>query len=259
MQTLLEQFLTESVFAFVLLVVRMGTAFMIMPGIGDSFVSARVRLHITLALCFVLYPLLMPYVPSPMPSTFGLFTLIIMEFIIGLFFGTVARIFMVALDTAGMVISTASGLGNAQLFNPSLASQGSLVGAFLSMTGVTFLLVTNMHHILIMGVMESYELFPLGAVPDTGSMAQFMSHSIGKSFEIGVRFAAPFLVLTTVLYVGMGVLTRLMPQIQVFILTLPIQILISVIALMMILGTAMVYWLTSFEKAMFFFFSAIGA
>jgi flagellar biosynthetic protein FliR len=258
MESALQEFLTTGVFAFTIIFVRMGTAFMIMPGIGDSFVSTRVRLHIAVAISFVLFPLVMPYVPDPLPTTFALFLLILMEFIVGLFFGTLARVFMIALDTAGMIISTTSGLGNAQLFNPSLATQGSLVGAFLSVTGVVLLLSVNMHHLLIMGIVQSYELFPMGSIPDAGSMAQFMSKAVSKSFEIGVKLSAPFLVLTLLIYAGMGVLTRLMPQIQVFILALPIQILISLIALMLVFSSFMMYFLTQYEQHMVFFLRSAG-
>ncbi len=258
MESALEQFLTNGVFAFTIIFVRMGTAFMIMPGIGDSFVSTRVRLHIAVALSFLLFPIVLPYVPNPLPTTFGLLVLIIMEFIIGLFFGTLARVFMIALDTAGMVISTASGLGNAQLFNPSLATQGSLIGAFLSVTGVLLLLATNIHHLLFMGIIESYELFPLGAIPDAGSMAELMSRAIAGSFAIGVKLSAPFIMLTILLYVGMGVLTRLMPQIQIFMLALPLQILISLIALMLVLSSFMLYFLNQYEQNMSFFLCTVG-
>lgn len=255
MESALQEFLTTSVLAFLLTFVRLGTATIIMPGIGDSFVSTRVRLHIGIALSFALFPLTMAYIPDPLPSTFGLLVLITMEFIIGLFIGTIARVLMTALDTAGMIISISSGLGNAQLFNPSLASQGSLIGALFSVTGVLLLFVTNLHHLLFMGIMESYELFPLGAIPDTGSMAEMMARTVSASFSIGVKIAAPFIVMTLLIYVGMGVLSRLMPQIQVFILALPLQILLSIILMMMVISAAMIYWLTQFEQGMIFFLS----
>jgi flagellar biosynthetic protein FliR len=109
-----------------------------------------------------------------------------------------------------------------------------------------------------MGIVQSYELFPMGSIPDAGSMAQFMSKAVSKSFEIGVKLSAPFLVLTLLIYAGMGVLTRLMPQIQVFILALPIQILISLIALMLVFSSFMMYFLTQYEQHMVFFLRSAG-
>lgn len=258
MNAVIETFLVSSVLAFILTFVRMGTAVMIMPGLGDSFVPERLRLLIALALSFVLFPLTVKYMPAQVPGTFTLMLLIVMEFVVGLFFGTIARIFMTALDTAGMVISTSSGLGNAQVFNPSMAMQGSLIGAFLSVTGVLILFATDLHHLLIMGLVESYTLFPVGAIPDTGSMAELLARTVSASFSIGVKIGAPFIVLTMLIYVGMGVLSRLMPQIQVFLLAIPLQILLSVITLMLTMSAIFIYWAGQFEEGMIFFLKAAG-
>ena len=257
MEVTLQEFLATGVFAFIITFVRLGSALMIMPGVGDSFISARVRLLFALGLSFALSPLLMKYVPNPLPGTVALFLLIIMEFVIGIFFGTIARIFMVALDVAGMVTSMQSGLGSAQLFNPSLATQGSLIGAFFSVTGVTVLFATNLHHLLFMGLVESYEFFPVGTIPDTGSMAEFMSVAVGASFSIGVKMAAPFIVITLLIYAGMGVLTRLMPQVQVFMIALPLQILLSLLTMAGVISGIYLFWSAEFEQAISFFLTSV--
>lgn len=258
METALAAFMTTSALAFMLTFVRLGTAIMIMPGVGDSFVSPQVRLSIAVALSFILFPLVMPYIPNPLPGTFVLLSLIIMEFIIGLLFGTIARILMTALDTAGMVMSISSGLGNAQIFNPQLAGQGSILGAFMSVTGAVILFATDLHHLLFRGIIESYELFPVGSMPETGSMAYLVSATLSKAFAVGVMVAAPFIVLTMILYAGMGVLSRLMPQIQVFMIAIPLQIYLSVVLLMITLSAGMLYWVTHFENGMVFFLRQAG-
>lgn len=258
MEQTLQTFLTQGVFAFILTFVRIGAAATIMPGLGDSFVPQNIRLYIALALSLVLMPLVMPYLPNPVPTTMMLFVLITSEFIIGIFIGTVARIMMTALDTAGMIISMQSGLGNAQVFNPTMAAQGSLVGALLSITGVVLIFVTNLHHLLIYGLLGSYEVFPVGQLPDTGSMAELISKAIAGSFLIGLQISAPFIVLSMMLYIGMGVLSRLMPQVQVFMLSLPLQITLSLLTLMLMFSAGMLFWLTKFEEAMMFFFGSGG-
>lgn len=256
MQPMLEQFLAGGVLAFILTFVRIGAMVMIMPGLGDSFVSERIRLHLALGLSFVLFPLVLPYVPTPLPPTFALLVMIFGEFVIGLLIGTVARVFMTAMDTAGMLISMQSGLSNAQVFNPSLASQGSLMGALLSVTGVLLLFETNLHHLLITGMVESYGMFPVGEVPDTGSMAEIMVRAVSSSFSVAVKIATPFLVLTLLIYVAMGVLSRLMPQVQVFLLALPMQILLSMVLLMMVGSTLFLVWLNFYENSLIVFFRA---
>ena len=258
MVSALEEFLSVGVLAFMLSFVRIGTAVMIMPGLGDTFTPQRVRLVMAVAMSLVIFPLIVKYIPDPLPNTTLLLLIIMMEFVVGLFFGTVARTLMMALDTAGMVISTSSGLANAQVFNPSLATQGSLVGALLSVAGIVILFSLNMHHLLIMGVVESYELFPLGQIPDTGSMAQFLTGMVSRSFMIGVKIGSPFIMLTLLIYVGMGVLSRLMPQVQVFLLALPVQVLLSLMLMMLVMSFIFAYWSSHFEDSLVFFLSIGG-
>lgn len=253
-----EDFLVTGVFAFIVVFVRFGTAVMIMPGVGDSYVPARVRLLLAAAITFALFPILYKYMPAQMPGTFGLALLVMSEFVIGLFYGTILRIFMAAVDTAGMMVSIQSGLGNAQVFNPQLAMQGSLVGAFLSVTAVVLLFATNMHHLLLMGIFESYEMFPVGDLPDSGSMAELMARAVEASFSIGVKMAAPFIIIGIVIYAMMGVLSRLMPQIQVFMLALPMQILLVLITLSLALWAMFRYWLGEFEQGIVYFLSNGG-
>ncbi len=253
-----QDFLVTGVFAFMVVFVRFGTAIMIMPGIGDSYVSTNIRILLATAITFALFPVLIKYMPAEMPGTFGLLLLIMSEFIIGLFFGTIMRIFMTAVDVAGMVVSIQSGLGNAMVFNPQLAGQGSLIGAFLSVTAVVLLFATNLHHLLLMGMFESYEMFPIGALPDSGSMADLVARAVEASFTIGVKMAAPFIIIGIMLYVMMGVLSRLMPQIQVFMIALPLQILIALMTLSMVMFAMYRYWLGEFEQGMVYFLSNGG-
>jgi flagellar biosynthetic protein FliR len=258
MEQTLNQFLTTGVFAFILVFVRIGAAMFIMPGIGDSFVTPRIRIFIALSMSLVLAPIVYPYLPNPIPPVTMLAVLIGMEFIVGLFIGTIARIFMSALDTAGMIMSMQSGLGNAQLFNPAFMSQGSLLGALLSISGVVLIFVTNLHHLLFLGLVGSYEMFPVGEVPDSGSMAELVTSAVASSFLIGVQISSPFLVVGLLMYIGMGVLTRLMPQVQIFMVAIPLQIAVSLITLALVVSAGLLFWLSRFEDSMMYFMSSAG-
>jgi flagellar biosynthetic protein FliR len=115
-----------------------------------------------------------------------------------------------------------------------------------------------MHHLLFFGLMESYQMFPVGAIPDTGSMAEMISRSISESFKIGIQIASPFLVVSMLIYICMGVLSRLMPQVQVFMLVMPLQILISLITFSLVISASMLFWMHKFEDGMVFFLSGGG-
>ena len=160
---------------------------------------------------------------------------------------------MSALDVAGMIMSMMVGLGNAQLFNPLMSSQGSLLGAFLSIAGVALLFVTNLHHLMLLGLLESYHAFPVGQLLQAQSMAEMIGQVVASSFRIGIQMSIPLIIIGTVMYIGMGVLARIMPQIQVFMLALPLQILIGFITLAVTAAAMLLFWLQEFENGLVFF------
>lgn len=247
---MLETFIETQLFAFLLIFTRVGTAMMIMPGIGESFTPTNIRLFIALGLSLVMTPVLSQFLPALPTQPSLLFLMLGAEAITGLFIGTVMRILMSALDTAGMVIGLNTGLANAQVFNPASGGQGSIVGAMLGVLGVTMILVTNLHHFLLITIFESYQMFPADAVvSSTGQMAEVIARVVNTAFNAGVKMAMPFIVVTLIVYTGFGLLGRLMPQIQIFFLALPIQIILAVLTLMLVFSTIILYWLNVYEES----------
>ena len=221
---------------------------MIMPGIGDSFVATNVRLHFAVAISLVITPVLALYLPPIPTSSIGFIMLVISEAMVGLFIGTIMRIMMSSLETTGVIISVQSGFANANIFNPVAGSQGSLLGAMLSMLGVVFIFITNIHHYLIATVFESYKLFPpetmiIHNFPD---MSDAITLTVSMAFLTGVKLAAPFLAMGLIMYLGFGVLGRLLPQIQIFFLALPVQILVSIIMLSLVFSTILLFWMEEY-------------
>lgn len=249
MQAILQELVVGSIFSFLLIFMRFGIALLIMPGIGDSFVSPNVRLLFALGISFVLTPILSPHLPAIPAGEGQLILLLLSEAFIGFFIGTVMRILVSALDTAGMVISYQAGFSNAQLFNPVTGTQGSLVGALYSSLGVTIMLVADVHHQMLASVVDSYQLFPAnGTFPDTGSVSEVISQTVNTAFKIGVQMSIPFLIVGTLIQIGFGLLGKLMPQIQIFFLAMPVQIFLSLIMLSLTLSTAILFWLNGYES-----------
>jgi flagellar biosynthesis protein FliR len=250
MQSLLQDIIVGHVFAFLLIFTRLGVALMIMPGIGDSFVSPQIRLLFALAMSFVLTPFLAPALPAMPAQGVAIVVLLVSEAFIGIFLGTIMRIMVGALDTAGMVVSIQAGFSNALVFNPMTATQGSVVGALYSVLGVTLLFMTNLHHYMLATVVDTYQIFPAnGSLLDMESVTEVIKRTVSLSFKVGIGIATPFLIVATLVQVGFGLLGRLMPQVQIFFLALPMQILLSLVMLTMVLSTGILYWLSNFERA----------
>lgn len=258
MESLLQEFVTSQITTYALVFCRIGTVMMLMPGVGDSFIPPNIRILLAVAFTAILSPVAENYLPDIANNQVFVW-LVITEILTGFFIGTVARIFMAALDTAGMLIGMNIGLGSAMIFNPQMAGQGSAVGAFLSIIGAVLLFTTDLHHMLIYGMMDSYKTFPVGGgiLDMAGGMASTTSQAVNSSFAIGFYMSVPFMVVSLFLYIAMGVLGRLMPQIQVFVLALPLQIILGLLVFMMTISTMMLFWLHHYDEAIQLFYQKI--
>ena len=191
---------------------------MLLPGIGDTSVPARVRLILALAISLALAPTVTASYPQQAPATaLALSLLIAQEVTAGVLIGTMARIIMSALTVAGSLIAVQTGLSMAETLDPtSKGEQGAVVGNFLSLLGVVLIFATNMHHLAIGAIAGSYHLIPPGTSLPTGDMAELAIRLVSGAFALGFQLAAPFLVFGFAVNASFGVLSRMMPQLQVF-------------------------------------------
>jgi flagellar biosynthetic protein FliR len=244
----LTQFLPANLFAVLLVFARIGSALMLLPGFGDLYVPLRYRLLLAVLFSFLLAGIVAPALP-PLPSSPAVLLAILFgEIIIGAFLGTTARIVLSALETAGMIISLQLGLSAAQVFNPTAAQQGSLTGTLMTMLGVLMIFATDTHHMMFRALVDSYALMSPGSTPIYEDMADLLAHMVAASFRLGLEIAAPLIVLGTVFYVAMGLVSRLMPQLQIFFLAVPIQILGGVLLFAFTLSAVMNGFLGGFVE-----------
>ncbi|MGE0181648.1 MAG: flagellar biosynthetic protein FliR [Parvularculaceae bacterium] len=232
---------------------RVGAMMMTAPAFGDYTLSPRIRLVIALGLSAVLAPAAASSFPPgaiDMNDGLAMPALLIGEIAVGLFLGLVARMLAAALNVAGQIIALQMGLSLAQIFDPGQAIQGAIVGGFLAVLGTTMIFATDLHHLLIAALRDSYFLFAPGGVTSgvTGDMASAMIDSLSFAFSLGVRLAAPFIVFGLIFYAGAGVLNRLMPQAQVFFMLMPANLILGLLLLMLTTGLMMTVFLGAFEE-----------
>ena len=220
----LEQYLPLQVLAFLIVFTRIAAAVMILPGVGEAFVPMRVRLLFAMLLTLVVSPLISSHLPPEPRTLVDLFRLVFLEIVVGVYLGMVARIMLLTLDTAGRIISLTIGMANAEVFNPSISSQASLPGLLLTTMGVMLLFATNMHHLFILAIVDSYKVFPAGAIFEWGDSAFVIARLIADSFRLALQLTAPFIVISLIFFMGLGMLARLMPQLQIFFVGLPVQL-----------------------------------
>jgi flagellar biosynthetic protein FliR len=232
---------------FMLVFARIGAMVMLLPGLGEAEIPVRIKLAIALLLTLVILPLHRTAYHIDMQSITPLLLLMIHEIIIGIVLGSTARVTLSALQVSGSVIAQQLGLGSAVAIDPNQGQQGVLIGNFLTLLGVTLLFATDSHHLVIAALNDSYAIFSPGEVMPSGDLAALATRAFAAAFKIGAQLAAPFLVFGLVFNIGLGVLARLMPQMQVYFVGVPLSILagflIFSLVLVAMMGTFLDYFI----------------
>ena len=246
----MTQLFTLEIYTFMTIFLRVGSAILVMPGFMTSYVSTRIRLSVALALTLVLIPLLSTRLPVP-PADFGSFlTTCIFEITYGLFMGLCMQFLYAALSLVGNFAGQAIGFSNAQMFDPTFQTQSIVLESFLSIIALTVIFITDLHHLMISAVVDSYVLFPVGSDLPIDNFAEFLSKSLNNSFVMGFKIASPFIAFTIIFYSGMGLLSRLMPQLNIFFLSLPLQIYLGLGLLFMTVPIIIVWFTRYYENGL---------
>jgi flagellar biosynthesis protein FliR len=243
-------FLPALAATFMLVFARIGTMVMLLPGLGEMSVPVRVRLTVALVLAAVLLPLHQAAYQIDLRSFGPLIALLGEELFIGAMLGLTARLTIAGLQIAGNVIAQQLGLGFVTAVDPTQGQQSVIVGNFLTILGVTLIFATDLHHLVIAALDDSYKLFQPGEIPLLGDVAALTTRTVAAAFRIGIQLSAPFLVFGLLFNLGLGVLARLMPQMQVFFVGLPLSILLGFLILIVVLGAMMTTFLGSVEDVL---------
>jgi flagellar biosynthetic protein FliR len=225
--------------AFLLVFARTGTMLMLLPGFGEQNISARIRLTIALVLAAILLPLHRGAYQIDAGALGPALVMLVEEIMVGAVLGITARLTISALEVAGSVIAQQLGLGFVTTVDPTQGEQGVIIGNFLTMLGITLFFATDMHYLVLAALNDSYAIFEPGEVPAAGDVAALVTKTMSGAFRIGIQLSAPFLAFGLLFNLGLGVLSRLMPQMQVFFVALPASILIGLLFLLLVLGTMM--------------------
>jgi flagellar biosynthetic protein FliR len=170
------------------------------------------------------------------------------EVLIGVMLGGAARMLISATATAGQIMGLEIGIAFAQTADPTASQSGQLLAVFLSILGITLIFATGLDHMFLQGVVGSYEVINLGAAPPVGDAAELALDAAATSFRVGFQIAMPVVAAGLIFRVGLGVLSRLIPQIQVFFVALPLQIMGGLVVIALGLSTGMLIWLDSLER-----------
>lgn len=235
---------------FMLVFARIGTMVMMLPGLGEMSMPVRVRLTVALVLSAMFLPLHRNAYTIDLKEFGPVLLMLGHEILIGAILGLVARLSVSALQVAGTVIAQQIGLGFVTAVDPTQGQQNVIVGNFLAMLGLTLIFATDLHYLVIAALNDSYRIFAPGAAIMVGDVAKLMTDTVAGAFKVGIQLSAPFLIFGLLFNLGLGVLSRLMPQMQVYFVGLPLSIMLGFLIFFFVVGAMMGTFLGSFEDLM---------
>lgn len=225
-------------FAVGLLIARIGSACMLLPGIGEAALPSTIRAGFTLALVAVLLPVVAPLIPPAPDDVWRGLGMVGAEIVTGLWLGWITRLLLLALPVAGQIAADMIGISNVLQPDPALGPQTAALSQALELAGPVLLLATGLYRLPLAALAGSYQLIPPGTLLPVSDTAEQVTGAVSESFALALQLASPFLLAGIVWQVALGLLARLVPQLQVYFAALPGQILGGVV-LLGLLGTAL--------------------
>jgi len=236
------------VYAAGLVFARVAAIMMLLPGLGEATIPARVRTGLALMIAICVFPIASPHLP-PMPDNPGaLEYALVREILIGLMIGAVLRLMLSALAVAGEVVSLQTTLSFAQTANPMEAQPTGSVSTFLSVLGLALIFATNLHHVFLSAIFGSYSLFPPGHNLPLADSVGLAIETVSKSFALGIQMAAPVIVFGLVFNIASGLIGRLMPQFQIYFVASPLSVIFGLSIFALSLGTIGMVWIQRYRE-----------
>jgi flagellar biosynthetic protein FliR len=197
---------------------RVSALVSLLPGFGEQSVPARVKLGIAFAFTLIIAPAVSS--PDLAPEFDGIIWLIATEITAGLLLGIGIRLFILALQTAGSIAAQSTSL--AQILGGAVAEPVPAMGHILVMGGIALALMAGLHVRVAEMVIFSYDMMPMGALPNASDVSEWGVDQVRRAFSLAFTLAAPFVILSVLYNIALGVINKAMPQLMVAFVGAPV-------------------------------------
>jgi len=222
----IEQFQT-----FLLCFSRVMAILAAIPVINSRQAPAQIRIGLGFATALLLFPMMASHTPN-MEFSLVEFTLVMVnEVLIGLLLALIAQLIFTAVSFGGTIIGYQMGFAAANIFDPQTTQQMSLMSQFSNVISILIFLALNLHHIFFKVIVDSYILLPPGTLDFSGQTIPLLIDMAGHMFLLAIKLSAPILALLLISNLVLGILSRIFPQLNVFMLSFPINIGIALLVI----------------------------
>ena len=172
----------------------------------------------------VTFPVVRAYLPTAEMVPLSLLTLLLGEVALGMMVGFLGQLVFMAAEFGGSIIGYQMGFAAANVFDPANQRQVALISQFQSVFAILLFLVLDVHHLFLEALVASFRMLEPGSLNLSGGAIPMLFEAVSHSFDLGIRLAAPVLALLLLSNLTLGLMARVFPQLNVFLLSYPLNI-----------------------------------
>jgi len=214
----------EDLIPFALVLARVAGLFSAIPMFGARLVPTRVKVPLIFAMALLIFPVVRLHAIPAAGDSISLMLLVIRESLIGLTLGLTSQFIFAAVEFCGQQVGTQMGISMAAQFDPTTQNNVPTMAIFLNALATLVFLSLGVHHFFLKGIVESYQLIPLGAWHVSGGLLKFLIETSSGIFIIAIKLAAPVSVALLATSVALGIVARSFPAMNVFMVSMPLNI-----------------------------------
>lgn len=234
---------------FILILIRVTGFFVITPIFSSRTVPTIAKIGISVILALTLLPLEINTFYLEITNIRTLLYWSVSEFLIGIIIGFIAYIYFSLIYLAGMLTDIQMGFGMVNIMDPETNAQMPLMGGFYNIIFTLIFLTVNGHHQLIKGLIYSYEAIPIGVNISINEITiEYLIKIFAEFFILAFQLSAPIVIAILLTHVVLGILARTMPQMNIFVVGLPLKIFIGIIILLLSLPLLLPFSESLFDK-----------
>jgi flagellar biosynthesis protein FliR len=216
---------------FLLVLLRVSALLVVAPIFGHRLYLARAKIGMAFMVSLVIFPLLAEQ-PVPLPTgVFPYALLMAREILMGVVLGFAILLLFIGIQFAGQLGGLQMGYGIVNVYDPQSGGQVSIIAQFLNVLAILMVLALDGHHMVLRGLMASFETVPLGGVEWKAPVAHKLVALSAEVFVIAIKISAPILIALFLISVALGILARTVPQMNVFIVGFPVQMAVGLTVL----------------------------
>jgi flagellar biosynthesis protein FliR len=244
---------------FTFVFARVAGLTMTAPIYGSVYVPVQVRVLLAVAFSLVIVPLQIPGPGAALGSLPQYAIMLGIEAAIGACLGLGVLVLLHGMTLAGELVAQSSGLGIAEVFDPSIEENVPLFSRLMFLTAVTIFLCIGGHRMVMAGLLDTFRAIPPGGGELPTSLADGFTTLVSQSFSLGVRVAAPVVTSLVLATLILGLIGRTLPQLNVFALGFGLNAMLALAGLALAIGAAIWAFQNEIEPAMRAIFDALRA